>query len=135
MNADFFNSLPKPGQCIQVPGGVVWCESWRLKHTLNGKSHGEIVFRFTVDVKHVVEAMPPPALPAPSLALTATYEAEVDPPSVFECIDVIAAKMGVSSDACRMALFFQSVDLGLPFEGLVHKQYRTALGMQGNENE
>lgn len=76
MRADFFNSLPKPGQFIQVPGGVVFCESWEVNHFKGRGISGAISFRFEVDADYAWTAIPTPALPervrelpAPPLAL------------------------------------------------------------------
>jgi hypothetical protein len=63
MNADFFNSLPKPGQFVQVPGGVVWCNSWDVNYVNNGEVNGEIVFRFRVDREFAGMVQSTPALP------------------------------------------------------------------------
>jgi hypothetical protein len=71
MNADFFNSLPKPGRFIEVPGGMVWCDRWDVNYVNKGEVNGEIVFRFRVDAEHVSTAMPTPALPEPVRELPA----------------------------------------------------------------
>jgi hypothetical protein len=91
MNDNFFNNLPKPGQRIHVPGGMVWCESWDVEYErsmhedLCGveyvgqvQASGRIVFRFMVDQAHAGmvkpnAALPEPVreLPAPPLALPA----------------------------------------------------------------
>jgi hypothetical protein len=85
MNADFFNSLPKPGRFIEVPGGMVWCDRWDVNHTRDGESNGEITFRFRVNREHADMVQPTPALPelvrelpTPTLALPAPNDDQDD---------------------------------------------------------
>jgi hypothetical protein len=81
-----FSFLPKPGQSMKFPGGVIWCESWEVTENSRdfrnlvtnevegrvffGTCEGEIVFRFQCDAGAYAEAMAAPAsLPGAPLAL------------------------------------------------------------------
>ena len=40
--------LPKPGQAVAIPGGLLWCEQWDVDRFESGHISGEIRFRFRV---------------------------------------------------------------------------------------
>jgi hypothetical protein len=41
-----FEWMPKPGQSVRIPGGVLWCEEWSVNWPQPGIVKGEIRFRF-----------------------------------------------------------------------------------------
>jgi hypothetical protein len=42
--------LPQPGQAKEIPGGILYCQSW--SYTQKGASiSGEVCFRFRVDAE------------------------------------------------------------------------------------
>jgi hypothetical protein len=46
-----FAWMPKPGQSVKIPGGVLWCEEWKCDLGLAGMVEGEIRFRFVCDAQ------------------------------------------------------------------------------------
>ncbi len=53
--SDILEALPRMGQSIPIPGGILRCEQWTIEQSGPGQQSGEIVFRFYRNLR-VVEA-------------------------------------------------------------------------------
>jgi hypothetical protein len=54
----FFERLPRPGQCWEIPGGRIWCESWDCTlSNENVRVSGQVRFGFEMDSDRYEQAM------------------------------------------------------------------------------
>lgn len=61
--------LPKPGESKPIPGGVIWCQSWRTNMPPGEPITGEIVFEFRVSMEEYRKAISEPVLIPARLAI------------------------------------------------------------------
>jgi hypothetical protein len=53
-----FGWMPRTGQFIKIPGGVLWCDEWEVTRNMHTRqASGEIKFRFEMDMHSYEEAM------------------------------------------------------------------------------
>jgi hypothetical protein len=41
-----FEWMPSPGKSVKIPGGVLWCEGWKVNRDSVGLASGSIIFGF-----------------------------------------------------------------------------------------
>lgn len=48
-----FNWLPRPHEYKDIPGGVLWCDSWEVEQTRGESCSGTIIFKFVAKISEI----------------------------------------------------------------------------------